>query len=281
MLRIRSCRQRTLFRSFPLATVVWLAAVAGLGSGCVRFAAPVQQPRTIVYFSPDGGATDALVREINAARRQILVQAYSFTSAPIAKALVDAHQRGVVVRAILDKSNETAQYTGATFLTNAGVPVLVDAKHAIAHNKIMVIDGATVITGSFNFTKAAEEKNAENLLILKENAELVQRYTKNFYLHADHAVSYRREAKTQTSDSSTRYGQRAMPNSPVQQRNRSFAKVDGGKIRANPKSKVYHLPGCPGYGRLSPDLMLVFKNEQDARQAGYRKAENCRRSGAY
>lgn len=280
MLRIRYCRQRTLFRSFPLATVVWLAAVAGLGSGCVRFAAPVQQPRTIVYFSPDGGATDALVREINAARRQILVQAYSFTSAPIAKALVDAHQRGVVVRAILDKSNETAQYTGATFLANAGVPVLVDAKHAIAHNKIMVIDGVTIVTGSFNFTKAAEEKNAENLLILKENSELVQRYTKNFYAHAAHAVPYQRDSDAKTPDDRRRQEKRVAPGT-TQQRERSASITEGSKVRANPKSKVYHLRGCPGYERLNPDGMLVFKNESEARQSGYRKAKNCQRVAAY
>lgn len=274
MLRLRSFRQLILFRSFPLATVVWTIAFLGFAGGCVRFATPVQQPRTIVYFSPDGGATDALVREINAAQRQILVQAYSFTSAPIAKALVAAHQRGVVVRAILDKSNETAQYTGATFLTNAGVPVLVDAKHAIAHNKIMVIDGTTVVTGSFNFTKAAEEKNAENLLILKENAELVQRYTKNFYLHADHAVPYRREASAKAPDERRRQEKRVTPET-TQQRDRSVAIIGRGKVRANPKSKVFHLPGCPGYERLNPDTMLVFRDEQEARRAGFRKADNC------
>ena len=55
-----------------------------------------------------------------------------------------------------------------TSLVNAGIPVLIDAKHAIAHNKVMVIDDQTVITGSFNFTKAAEEHNAENLLVIRD-----------------------------------------------------------------------------------------------------------------
>src|SRR5262245_34298354 len=66
-----------------------------------------------VYFSPNGGATDAVVRAITAAQTQILVQAYSFTSAPIAKALIEAHKRGVKVRTVLDKSNETGQYSAA------------------------------------------------------------------------------------------------------------------------------------------------------------------------
>ena len=116
--------------------------------------------RVAVYFSPNGGATDAVVREVHADTQQILVQAYSFTSAPIAKVLMDAHKRGVKVLAALDKSNETQKYSAATFLVNVGIQTLIDDQHAIAHNKVIVIDSAIIITGSFNFTKAAEEKNA-------------------------------------------------------------------------------------------------------------------------
>src|SRR4029453_2611900 len=113
------------------------------------------------------------------AQKHVLVQAYAFTSAPIAKALLDAHKRGVDVQVLLDKSNVTAQYSSTTFLTNAAIPVSIDSQHAIAHNKIMIIDDATVITGSFNFTKAAEHANAENLLLLKDSPGLAQRYRQN------------------------------------------------------------------------------------------------------
>jgi phosphatidylserine/phosphatidylglycerophosphate/cardiolipin synthase-like enzyme len=98
------------------------------------------------------------------------VQAYSFTSAPIAKALLDAHKRGLRVEVILDKSQRTEQYSSADFLANQGVPTKIDAAHAISHNKIIVIDGENIITGSFNFTKAAQEKNAENLLVIHDKA---------------------------------------------------------------------------------------------------------------
>ena len=116
----------------------------------------------------------------------ILVQAYSFTSAPIAGALKAAHDHGVDVRVILDKSQRTERYSGMTFLVRAGVPTWIDAAHAIAHNKIMVIDSRVVITGSFNFTKAAEERNAENLLIL-ESPELAEIYRKNWEAHRMHS----------------------------------------------------------------------------------------------
>jgi len=139
-----------------------------------------------VYFSPDGGCTDAINKVLGQARQEILVQAYSFTSAPIAKALLEAHKRGVKVQVILDKSQRSQKYSSATFLTNSGIPTYIDAKHAIANNKIMVIDRENVITGSFNFTKAAEEKNAENVLIIKDKA-LAKVYIENWEKHKGHS----------------------------------------------------------------------------------------------
>jgi phosphatidylserine/phosphatidylglycerophosphate/cardiolipin synthase-like enzyme len=134
-----------------------------------------------------------LVQVLSNAKRTILVQAYNFTSAPIAKALLDAHKRGVRVQVILDKSQPTEKYSSADFLANQGVPTLIDAEHAIAHNKIMIIDGETVLTGSFNFTKAAQEKNAENLLIIRDPA-LAAQYIQNWeagqtHLNASHRQS--------------------------------------------------------------------------------------------
>jgi len=142
-----------------------------------------------VYFSPDGGCTEAIVRELGKAKSTVLVQAYSFTSAPIAKALVDAEKRGVKIQVILDKRERREKYTEADFLLHAGVPTWIDAKHAIAHNKVMVIDSHTILTGSFNFTKAAEENNAENLLVI-DDAALAEKYTVNFQKHLAHSEKY-------------------------------------------------------------------------------------------
>jgi phosphatidylserine/phosphatidylglycerophosphate/cardiolipin synthase-like enzyme len=147
---------------------------------------------TEVYFSPHGGCTEAIIKQIDQAKSEILVQAYSFTAAPIAKALLDAHKRGVHVEAILDKSQRTERYSSATFLSNAGIPTYIDDKHAIAHNKIMIIDRGTVITGSFNFTKAAEERNAEKLLIL-HSKELAKIYLENWQEHKRHSETYERK----------------------------------------------------------------------------------------
>ncbi len=89
----------------------------------------------------------------------------------------------------MDKSQRTQKYSSATFLLNVGISVKIDAQHAIAHNKVMIIDGETVITGSFNFTRAAEENNAENLLIIQDK-KLAERYTKNWQDHAQHSEVY-------------------------------------------------------------------------------------------
>jgi len=140
-----------------------------------------------VFFSPGGGCTSAVVKEVGKARKEVLVQAYSFTSAPIAKALVEAHKRGVKVSILLDKSQRTERYSSLTFFNNAGMNVKIDDAHAIAHNKVIVIDGKLIITGSFNFTKAAEERNAENLLIIRNNEKLTKAYIDNFVNHNNHS----------------------------------------------------------------------------------------------
>ena len=142
-----------------------------------------------VYFSPRGGATEACVTAIAAAKREILVQAYSLTSLPIAKALVEASRRGVSVIVVLDKSQRHDKYSSADFVAHAGIPTFIDDRHAIAHNKIIIVDGQIVLTGSFNFSKAAEESNAENFLVIHD-AKLAMRYIANWHEHKRHSLPY-------------------------------------------------------------------------------------------
>jgi len=160
-------------------TLVYLARLA------VR--ATRDLPSAEVFFSPKGGCTDVIVRELKAARHEVLVLAYSFTSQPIAQALVDAKLRGVHVDVVLDASNEHEPHSDLHFFLGEGLVPMVDAEHAIAHNKVMVLDGRTVVTGSFNFTHHAEHENAENLLVLKGHPDLVAAYRQDFHAHKAHA----------------------------------------------------------------------------------------------
>lgn len=143
-------------------------------------------PTWSVYFSPHGNCSDAILRVILAAKKTILVQAYSFTSLPIAQSLTQAKLRGVDVRVIVDAKAAAEHGALAGYVANAGVLVWLDSAHAIAHNKIMVIDNQTVITGSYNFSGQAETADAENLLVVSD-ALLAKRYADNWVAHCGHS----------------------------------------------------------------------------------------------
>lgn len=133
-------------------------------------------------FTPGEDCTGEIVSALDAAKNSILVQAYSFTSHPIAGALARAKHRGVEVRIILDNTSGTKDVFSTKtkeYLIDNGIPIRLDYKVSIAHNKVMIIDGKTVVTGSFNFTRAAQERNAENLLIIKDEA-LAKLYTQHW-----------------------------------------------------------------------------------------------------
>ena len=170
----------------PLPKILLALLCLALNAGAAE---PVK-----VYFSPGGGCTKAVVEVLENAKSSVYVQAYSFTSQPIARALTDAHKRGVKVAVILDRSNQTDKYSAATFLTDYGVPTTIDAQHAIAHNKVMIVDKHVVITGSFNFTKAAEQNNAENLLVI-DDPSLAAEYQANWNQHYKHSEHYHANAK--------------------------------------------------------------------------------------
>ena len=115
------------------------------------------------------------------------MQAYSFTADALCYALVDAKKQGLSVEIVLDKSNELERYSDLHILIENSMDVKIDHEHPIAHNKIIIIDGTTLITGSFNFTNQAENENAENLMIIKGDPALVSRYRENFFKHREHA----------------------------------------------------------------------------------------------
>lgn len=148
-----------------------------------------------VAFSPGDRPTRLIVEAIQNARKQILVQAFSFTHREIADALLAAQRRGVEVHVLADK-RQTSKLKNSVvpLLASHGVSVLLDGRHDSAHDKVMIIDadGApVVITGSFNFTFAAEHKNSENLLVIRGNLPLTQAYLNNWLRHRQHAQIFR------------------------------------------------------------------------------------------
>lgn len=143
-----------------------------------------------VYFTPSThavSAPSAIIQTIDASQREVLVQAYGFTHNGIAQALVRAHRRGVAVRVLMDQKSQATNSYVVGVLTEAHVVLRLDGKHAIAHNKVMVIDQSLVITGSLNFTNGAATRNAENTLILRSEA-LAEQYRQAWQTHWEHSV---------------------------------------------------------------------------------------------
>ena len=132
------------------------------------------------------------VAAIEAARRSLLVQAYNFTEPRIVAAIIAAHRNGVAVAVIVDKITARQRGEGVDAVAAAGIPTFVDRGPRIAHNKVMVIDGETVLTGSFNWSVNAERFNAENIVALKSPA-LAAFYAENFARRRALSVPYRDE----------------------------------------------------------------------------------------
>lgn len=148
-----------------------------------------------VLFTPGQNATAALVDAIRQARHTLLVQSFSFTSNEIAFALIEAKRRGVDVQVLADAEQTRKLESGkVAMLAQSGLKVWLDEQHQSAHNKVMVMDGETanpvVVTGSMNFTYAAQFKNAENLLILRGNKPLADAYVANWQRHKQHALPF-------------------------------------------------------------------------------------------
>lgn len=111
------------------------------------------------------------------------MQAYSFTSPEIEAALI---AQGPKVKVILDRSDVGT--LGLQALMSAGISVVIDKKHVIAHNKVIIVDSHTIETGSFNYTQQAERQNAENCLLIRNTAMAIA-YRNNWLAHQAHSVS--------------------------------------------------------------------------------------------
>ena len=171
--------------------LVVFATLCYWGYGAITAVASTLPAQTnySVCFSPNGQCERKIVFLIDNAQRSLRIQSYSFTSRLIARAVIDAKKRGVDVRMIVDRSLFDPQNTHSRIRTvmNEGIPVWVDNRVSIAHNKVLVVDGKTVETGSYNYTVSANRYNAENVLII-ESGPLATQYLANWNSRLQHAI---------------------------------------------------------------------------------------------
>jgi hypothetical protein len=133
-----------------------------------------------VYFSPDDGVASEITRLIRGAKQDISFLAFSFTSDEIANAMLESLDRGVIVKGVFDAS-QYGQNTGTEYdrLKEAGAEVRLDGNPGSMHHKVIILDDSTVITGSYNFSRNAEERNDENTLVI-HSPEMARLYLEEF-----------------------------------------------------------------------------------------------------
>ncbi len=131
------------------------------------------------YFAPENDTISPLLKEIKSAKKSIYFMAFSFTHDTLGKAMRDRYKKGIPIGGVFEK-RQIDRYSEYESMQNAGIPVIADDGPGTMHHKVIVIDEETVITGSYNFSKNAEMKNSENLLIIKENKDIARAYLDEF-----------------------------------------------------------------------------------------------------
>lgn len=164
-----------------------LPALAEAGRAAVRGTVEV-------VFTPWDDAEGAVLRVIREARRELYVQAFLFTSRTLALALLEARERGVRVEVLADATMNTKGSSQIRRLAQAGIPVALETRYGSAHNKVILADprepAGAVLTGSYNFTWSAKTQNAENILILRGDAQVARAYLENWRRHRAQATPY-------------------------------------------------------------------------------------------
>ncbi|WP_397325198.1 phospholipase D family protein [Pantoea agglomerans] len=133
-----------------------------------------------VGFSPRGTAQALILSFIHTAAGSVDIAAYDFTSITIAESLSQLAQNGVPVRIVADEKKSHDRWSLVNRLACSGIQVRTDAQYSIMHNKFIVTGNNGVQTGSFNYTSSAEKRNAENVLVIRDNPNLAQQYKNEF-----------------------------------------------------------------------------------------------------
>ena len=129
----------------------------------------------VSYFSPGSETIPPLLREINSAQKSIYFMVFSFTHDKIGKAMRDQYENGIKVGGVFDE-NQISKYSEYHLMQEAGMDVKIDKTSGTMHHKVIIVDEETVITGSYNFSRNAEIRNSENLLIIKGNKDVARAY---------------------------------------------------------------------------------------------------------
>jgi len=223
-----------------------------------------------VYFSPRGGCDQALVNLAHSATKYVDAACYTFTLDSIADQLMAAKQRGVRVRVIVDRTQGVQQSSKVAKLSRAGIQVKLNSHSGLMHDKFLVVDGKNVATGSFNWTRAAIEKNDENLVVFRAEPTVAATFEGQFQkMWGDQA---RFSAYRATGSSSFRRASSpAGPGITAPKENRPSAASEKDIVYITKSGRKYHRAGCSYLGRSS---IPISRREAEAR--GYLPCSRCK-----
>lgn len=170
----------TTFRTLALAV---LLCIPGFGAA---------QPSVQVGFSPEGSARELVLQTLAGAQHSIQMLAYAFQSPDIAQALIEASERGVQVRVVVDRKRNLGKASRAAMdrVTRHGVALRTNDRYHLHHDKTVIVDGQTVQTGSFNFAPSAETANSENVVVIRGMPEVAQQYSAHWQSRWDQGQPY-------------------------------------------------------------------------------------------
>ena len=180
----------------PLGQRAWpcFASCLGLTLSILLLAPTTSYASKIQYgFSPEGSAESLVIKVIDSSQQDIRMMCYSFTSPQIVTALINAKRRGVNVAIVADQNGNRGKSSRAAMnlVVNAGIALRVDNAYKIQHDKVIVVDGKTIETGSFNYTASAAHANSENVIVDWEDPEIAGGYLDHWLSRWNQAKAYR------------------------------------------------------------------------------------------
>lgn len=145
---------------------------------------PIYANATVVNvgFSPEGTAHDLVIKTIDSAKQEIRMMAYSFTDPDVMKSLINAKKSGVDIKIVIDDKGNRSQASVAAknLMVNAGIGIRTNSTYPIQHDKVIIVDEKTVETGSYNYSKAAGNRNSENVIVINDAPSVAKHYLEHW-----------------------------------------------------------------------------------------------------
>ena len=133
-----------------------------------------------VFFTPSKKCETSIIQCINNAKKSIDIAIYAINNKNIVDAIKEAHNRGIKVRILTDKLQAANKKSRAYDLYKYGIKIRINSKYKIEHNKFAIFDSDNVVTGSYNWTESASNKNSENCLFVNHNKKIIKEYRNRF-----------------------------------------------------------------------------------------------------